>query len=272
MEEADLLADEVAIMKEGNLAALGTPIELKSEHGSAIQFSILVDKHNVRRTELDIKDIFKTLSDVVTISSSEDVGNITVKIESLDEVMETDKLSKFVSWLESDLSYANDYGFSNSSLEEVFLAITKEDGEPNGSVDANEEGIEPGANLNEQDETFDRINHISAFRPWLNVQNQVEAWVRQTFRRKWTGKRSIGEYIFFGLLIIVTFVVAYLGSESAQYSFIGFITLPVVVSSLLLLSTISPFYVDKSTGLLHLMQSQVRFNEFSILYLLKALV
>ncbi len=272
MEEADLLADEFAIMKEGNLAALGTPIELKSEHGSAIQFSVLVDKHNVRRTKLDIKEMFQSLSDVVTISSVEDIGNITVKIESLDEVMETDKLSKFVSRLESDLSNANDYGFSNCSLEEVFVAITKENGEPSGSVDANEKDIEPGADLDEQDEAFDRINHISAFRPRLNVQNQVEAWVRQTFRRKWIGKRSIGEYIFFGLFIIATYVVAYLGSDKSSYAFTGYITVPVVAASLLLLSTIYPFYVDKSTGLLHLMQSQVRFHEFPILHLLKTLV
>ena len=43
MEEADLLADEVAILRTGELAAIGSPLELKSEHGTALQFSILVN-------------------------------------------------------------------------------------------------------------------------------------------------------------------------------------------------------------------------------------
>ena len=37
MEEADLLADNVAIMCNGELQAFGTPLELKSKYGSALQ-------------------------------------------------------------------------------------------------------------------------------------------------------------------------------------------------------------------------------------------
>ena len=33
VKEADLLADKVAIMKEGELFAWGTPLDLKAEHG-----------------------------------------------------------------------------------------------------------------------------------------------------------------------------------------------------------------------------------------------
>ena len=43
MEEADLLADMVAIVRKGELAAFGSPLELKTKHGSALQFSILVE-------------------------------------------------------------------------------------------------------------------------------------------------------------------------------------------------------------------------------------
>ena len=38
MDEADLLANEVVIMKNGSLAAQGTPLDLKSKYGSALQF------------------------------------------------------------------------------------------------------------------------------------------------------------------------------------------------------------------------------------------
>ena len=40
MEEADLLADVVAIMRKGVLATIGSPLELKSQYGSALQFSV----------------------------------------------------------------------------------------------------------------------------------------------------------------------------------------------------------------------------------------
>ena len=40
MEEADLLADNVAIMRNGEIAAFGSPLELKCHHGSTLQFSV----------------------------------------------------------------------------------------------------------------------------------------------------------------------------------------------------------------------------------------
>jgi ABC-type multidrug transport system ATPase subunit len=43
MEEADLLADEVAILRKGEIVAIGSPLSLKAEHGSALQFSLLVE-------------------------------------------------------------------------------------------------------------------------------------------------------------------------------------------------------------------------------------
>lgn len=272
MEEADLLADEVAIMRKGELAAQGTPLELKSEHGSALQFSILVDKDNVQRTDVKIKDMFKRQSEAVSIWSSVDSGNITVKFERVDD-MGTKLLTDFVSWLESDESDVTEYEFSNSSLEEVFIAITKDDDEPNaehsesdttrkgrccfGASRTNNQETGPVVNADGQD--FDPVNHISAFQPRLTVTNQVEAWMRQAFLRKWAGKRSIGEYIFFGILILGTIFYGIAAPGIGDgIILIPSLTVPALALSLMLPSIISPFYHDKTKGLLHIMQTQVR--------------
>ena len=51
MEEADLLSDHVAIMSHGTLAAFGSPLELKMKHGSALQFSLISAKEDVKVVE-----------------------------------------------------------------------------------------------------------------------------------------------------------------------------------------------------------------------------
>lgn len=51
MEEADLLSDHVAIMCQGQLAAFGSPLELKTKHGSALQFSLICEKEDVAAVE-----------------------------------------------------------------------------------------------------------------------------------------------------------------------------------------------------------------------------
>ena len=264
MEEADLLADEVAIMRKGTLAALGTPLELKTEHGSAFQFSILVDEQYMRRTEEKIKDIFNIQSKYVSISSFVDTGNIAVKVKTLDGLLGHNELTEFVT----------EYGFSNSSLEEVFITITKDDIEPDSTASGPEFSTRKGCCcfgdrllVTSKDNgslqggghsDFDPINHISAFEPRLTLRNQVDAWVRQSFLRKWRGKRSIGEYIFFGIMILLTIFIGFIiASSGGREAVTPLLSLPAVALSLMLPSIVFPFYHDKMTGLLHLMQTQV---------------
>jgi len=82
MEEADLLADMVAIMRKGELAAWGSPLELKSERGSALQFSMLVDKEETSQMKASIRSHFEGSMDWVKIEAG-DAGNITVTISKI---------------------------------------------------------------------------------------------------------------------------------------------------------------------------------------------
>ena len=42
MEEADILADRIAIMADGQLAAVGTPLELKSRFGVGYTLTVSI--------------------------------------------------------------------------------------------------------------------------------------------------------------------------------------------------------------------------------------
>ena len=131
MEEADLLSDQVAILNEGDLVAFGTPLELKSKYGSAIQFSLITDKEKVGDVEESIKEKFSDSLMHCIIKPSQS-GYITLTIKKIaredeknDEGVPVNVLSEFIRFLEEDHSPVNEFGISNSSLEEVFLAVTK---------------------------------------------------------------------------------------------------------------------------------------------------
>jgi hypothetical protein len=276
MEEADLLADDVAILNDGELVASGTPLELKTKYGSTLTFSIQTDTQNVQKTEFKIKEILPIHSKYVTISSSIHTGKITVKIERLDKAARTHKLSDFVSWLESDESNVLDYGFSCSSLEDVFMAVIKNDFkhsrdipniEDSDKEDSYHQEIDEEGNaiMDEDHQEAELIDHISGFKMRLNVLNQTEAWARHVFLRKWTGRRSFVDCAFFGALIFGTFLAGNkaAGTGGDVLILIPFMTIPVLAINLILPSIIYPFHFDKVSGLLQLMKNQVRKNILS---------
>ena len=104
-------------------------MELKAGYGSAIQFSVLVEKQDVAMIEESIRKMFADYIQFVSITGS-DAGSLMIKIEKIQndldgdrEVIPVSTLTNFVAWLESDESRVREYGFSNSSLEEVFINI-----------------------------------------------------------------------------------------------------------------------------------------------------
>ncbi len=320
MEEADLLSDQVAILNEGNLAALGTPLELKSKYGSAIQFTLITDKEKVSDVEQSIKDMFSitqplpsapalgndeipvvavaipaaaalptesatayvpdvkpvatpmstvtkttTYPDgrVVTkteciptstagsahststahstapsaaaaqnvIIKSSQSGYITLtikKIANQDEIngegVPVAVLSEFIRFLEEDDSPVNEFGISNSSLEEVFLAVTKHSTPNEASVEEGGRGgccsscfcccrRHQGQLTNEADtmeqpamslpqprmdfnSTEQPRTELALYERKLSVPNQVKALARfYIVRGWWSGKSSAVNWI-----------------------------------------------------------------------------
>ena len=267
MEEADLLADEVAIMKNGEMAANGSPLELKAGYGSAIQFSVLVEKEDVAMTEERIREMFADYIQFVSITGS-DAGSLMVKFEKIQsdldghrEGIPVSTLTKFVAWLESDESRVCEYGFSNSSLEEVFINIARDEdsltddeivrkgcccfGSARSYPTAINEAPEEPVDLEPSEDIITSL-------PTMNVQSQVVALLRLSMIRKWFGSKSIIEYVFFGIMILGTVILG-LGVPSLGVPVELFQIVPVFALSVMLLSVIFPIYLDKTSGNYHFM-------------------
>lgn len=258
MEEADLLADKVAIMRKGELAAWGSPLQLKTEHGSALQFSVMVEKEKVPTTAAQIRRHFASTIQWVKIDAGE-AGNITVNIQKIqqsnrEQGVNVDVLTSFVAWLEdSENSGVSEYGFSNSSLEEVFLKVTEGDIDATQNVASSDERTE-ASDIDDLIVSAESGRNIAAFTPNLTVRGQMMALVWKSFISNWTGARSIGSWVMYGLFVCTSTVVAIWLSFFEDK--IPLLSLPVTLVSLILLSICSGIYGDRSEGLFYLMRTQ----------------
>mmetsp|Transcript_9216 Transcript_9216/g.26324 ORF Transcript_9216/g.26324 Transcript_9216/m.26324 type:complete len:1722 (+) Transcript_9216:124-5289(+) len=280
MEEADLLAEEVAIMKKGDLAAFGSPLELKTQHGSALQFTLLVEREDVEATSAHLQEFFADAGNNVSIAAPP-TGNIIVNIHKIDngedgddDDKETDtnantnaeesnggisvnRLSEFVAWLDGDKSLVQEYGFSNSSLEEIFLKVTGEEtlvNEETPAAPAN------GQTRNEEEEARitaaadpNRLTEIAGFKPSLTTLNQVRALFGFYFRRNWIGRSSISNYIVYGILMVI---LIWTGLGANEYDNRGVLAVPTIVISLMLVGLCGIVYADRAENLFHLMRTQ----------------
>jgi ABC-type multidrug transport system ATPase subunit len=262
MEEADLLADMVAVMRKGELAAWGSPLQLKTEHGSALQFSVLVDKAIASTTAASIRRHFASTMQWVKLDVGE-AGNITVNIIKIrqsdrEQGVSVDVLTSFVAWLEDPASGVLEYGFSNSSLEEVFLKVTEGDVDDTQNATSSDQRTETSemdelaANPNIESAVSGR--NLTSFKPNLTVRGQVTALVWQNFIRTWTGTRSIGNWAIYGLFLCTSTIMAiYLAKVTDK---IPPLTIQVTLISFMLLSVCSSIYGDRSEGLFYLMRTQ----------------
>ena len=132
MEEADLLSDSVAIMCDGKLVASGSPLQLKHEFGSAVQFSVVTKK--TEEVAVHTKSHFASVKEWIALECSD--GYLTLQIQKVtrnsdEEGVEVSLLASYMGWLEDE---EFQFTLSNSSLEEVFLAVTKDHHQTNSSA------------------------------------------------------------------------------------------------------------------------------------------
>lgn len=113
LDEADQLAERIAVIDKGKVVAEGTPDELKKSVGSASLRLRLSDKSNV---EAAAKLIEKSTGAKTTISP--EASAITVPLTSAD--MAGDILVA----LRQAKIHVDEFGVQKPTLDEVFLAIT----------------------------------------------------------------------------------------------------------------------------------------------------
>lgn len=107
MEEAQVLADRVAIIDKGKIAAIGSPQELISQHGG---LKVLV----VRKGGKALADSLQKRYDKVTVNGT---GDVLVKIDNLDELWQ-------VMATLTEMKVGKDIEIQTPTIEDVFLKIT----------------------------------------------------------------------------------------------------------------------------------------------------
>ena len=326
MEEADLLSDNVAIMANGSLHAYGSPLELKTKHGSALQFTLICDKENAAAVEeavkhtyfadslpfieysasesgyatLVIKKVSKdspydTLPEAPAVAVPVVEGNETddapeahanpTKQKSIEELLGVPiwTLSDFIGWLEDDHSPVSEFGISNSSLEEVFLSVTRDAGPPREShTNQSRSGCfscccccrppQHQTHLEEANTNMGSINalslptqnvtqspkvNLSSYARKLSVVTQTKAIIRFNFARSWTGRPSIANWVCFSLFCVLNMfngfgMVVFWPNWGVWY----FLLPTVMACSFMLISIISPIYADRANGLWKMMTTQ----------------
>ena len=106
MEEAQALADRVAIINKGKIAVIGSPQELISQHGG---LKVLV----IRKGDKKLADSLQKKYGQVTLNSNED---ILVKIDDVDEFWQ-------VMATLTDMKVGKDIEIQTPTIEDVFLKI-----------------------------------------------------------------------------------------------------------------------------------------------------
>ncbi|MFD1413039.1 ATP-binding cassette domain-containing protein [Oceanobacillus jeddahense] len=113
LEEADYLADRIAIIKEGKMIAEGTTAELKASLKTGIlriRFPGLKERHKAE----------KILSPLFASSASENPN----PLELLFEMENSQEAMEEIRKLEKEKVVINEFSFGQPSLDEVFLQLT----------------------------------------------------------------------------------------------------------------------------------------------------
>jgi ABC-type multidrug transport system ATPase subunit len=134
MEEADMLGDNIAIMKRGQFCCLGSALHLKSKYGNGYRLSIITDDPSEKRAKSLKKFVQKHLPASVLryqlkgfvcitnllLCSRESPGEFHYEVPD-----SADKLPPFLKKLEkrTDKYSIVDLQVGMTSLEDVFLRV-----------------------------------------------------------------------------------------------------------------------------------------------------
>lgn len=128
LEEADYLADKIAVIDHGKIIAVGTPEELKSKIGNDVIEIRLSDRSRIKEA---VEIVTKFGSGEPSIE--EETGKVILPVDSGPSV-----LADVVRELDSSKLDIDDLNFRRPSLDEVFLTLT---GKPETGLKENSGGV-----------------------------------------------------------------------------------------------------------------------------------
>jgi len=106
MEEAQILADRIAIIDKGKIVAINSPQELISQHGG---LKILI----IRKGDKGLSDILQKEYDKVTLDKS---GDVSVKVDDVEEMW------RVIATL-TELKINKEMEIQSPTIEDVFLKV-----------------------------------------------------------------------------------------------------------------------------------------------------
>ena len=114
LEEADQLADQIAVIDKGKLVAFGTADELKALIGGNDLYLKLVH-------EKDLEIANDILFEILNVRGMIDVPNNEIKVQ----INQTENLNLILMKLEENRIKINEIAVKKPSLDEVFLKVTE---------------------------------------------------------------------------------------------------------------------------------------------------
>jgi ABC-type multidrug transport system ATPase subunit len=130
MDEADLLGDRIAIMADGQLRCVGTPMFLKSRFGVGYHMTL------VKTPSCDVSKVERLITS--SVAGSKMVGNVS---SELSFILPRDQSTAFPELFGSLEDHKmnlgiESYGVSVTTMEEVFLRVSSgEMGSTRASID-----------------------------------------------------------------------------------------------------------------------------------------
>jgi ABC-type multidrug transport system ATPase subunit len=130
MEEADILSDRLAVICDGKLKCVGTPLYLKNTYGDGYRISLVCDTGNERKI-IELMSKIAPSSKLIDESGGSMVFSIpihlTLEIGQLFSLIE-EKHDALDMEAHPDLkelrAMLKDVGISHTTLEEVFMKVT----------------------------------------------------------------------------------------------------------------------------------------------------
>ena len=121
MEEADVLADKIAIMAHGKLRCIGNSLNLKNRFGDGYRVNIMAK--DVSKVEMLKGRVRSIVPDAKVIAES---GQSVIFGINVDDYRQIVPLFRYLEGSDPDNSEFVDWGISQTTLEDVFLKITRE--------------------------------------------------------------------------------------------------------------------------------------------------
>ena len=131
MEEADILADKIAIIVDGEIRCVGTALSLKNHYGEGYRLSLVSDPNKVQEVESIVQQLIPGARELdesggsmtysVPIDNLDSLSPIFGLMENRDKLNEGEDREKLYQKLRI---LVKDIGLSHPTLEEVFMKVT----------------------------------------------------------------------------------------------------------------------------------------------------